>query len=89
MVKIGSLALVVLWTCIHYTTQGGKVLLLTPNVAKGSKSHLHLMTAVGEAVAKHGGHQVTLVLQGKECTLLSGRCTRVGVLGDAVLVFAG
>lgn len=66
MVKIGGLALVVLcWACIHYTTEGGKVLLLTPNVAKGSKSHLHLMTAVGEAVAKHGGHQVTLLLQGE------------------------
>ncbi len=65
MVHIQGLTLLATWTCIFHMTDAGKVLLLTPNVAKGSRSHLHLMTAVGEAVAEHAGHQVTLVLQGK------------------------
>ena len=41
-----------------------RILLLTPPVNRGSKSHRHLMTHVGETLASNG-HDVTMLLQGK------------------------
>ena len=40
-----------------------RILLLTPPVNGGSKSHRHIMTSVGETLASHG-HEVTMLLQG-------------------------
>ena len=42
-----------------------RILLLTPPVNGGSKSHRHIMTSVGETLASHG-HDVTMVLQGED-----------------------
>ena len=41
-----------------------RILLLTPPVNGGSKSHRHIMTRVGETLASQG-HEVTMLLQGQ------------------------
>ena len=42
-----------------------RILLLTPPVNGGSKSHRHIMTRVGETLAFHG-HEVAMLLQGED-----------------------
>ena len=46
-----------------------RILLLTPPVNGGSKSHRHIMTSVGETLASHG-HEVTMLLQGEASVIL-------------------
>ena len=46
-----------------------RILLLTPPVNGGSKSHRHIMTSVGETLASHG-HEVTMLLQGEDSVTL-------------------
>ena len=46
-----------------------RILLLTPPVNGGSKSHRHIMTPVGETLVSHG-HEVTMLLQGEDSVTL-------------------